>query len=657
MHADAGRTMMVEHSKWRPEQPRLSAQRFMTFMLLIGAISLFFALPELILGALGGKETLVGLGAMTLAAGLLALLAAVLARLGRARKGVYTWSVGVVVLMTFIPFVAAGLIGAVIGGASFGILVIALFDSPRGVKPLLPLFAVLVAVATAIESSASWPRFDASQGMVSIGTGVNVLTVVVSGALVGLLGETLLRAFEGTIAYASRLEQATAEDLRYMATHDTLTDLPNRLLLTDRFGQARARAQRFGQHLALLMIDLDHFKDVNDSLGHGAGDRLLQDVAKMLEGCVRECDTVVRMGGDEFVLLLSDLQQPENARIVAQRVMDALSRPFLIASRQLDVSASIGISTYPADGETIEVLMRNADIALYKVKEGGRRAYFAFVPELDATTHQRMELSADLQAGLDNREFVVHYQPLVDLESGRPSGVEALVRWQHPKRGLVGPMEFIGLAEENGTIIPIGTWVLETACRQVVTWQAAGYPVIPLAVNLSSRQVYHRDLLDTVKRVLGETGLAPSNLEIEVTESCIMQDVKTAEQVLGSLKGMGVRIMIDNFGSGYSSLQRLGTMPITGLKIDRFFIQHVVDDKTNAAIVMAIVAMAKHLHLEVVAEGVETGEQLEYLRSAKLQMTGTLRCDRVQGFFFSRPLPTTEAEALFVIRRNTDHSW
>jgi len=501
---------MAQRESWKPEEPRLSAKRFTIFMLAVGALGLLFAVPELVVGYLRGVEPMRDLGAVTLVVAFLGFLAALLARRGNSRAGVYVWGVGVVALLAVVPVVAAGLLGAVVGAAVFGILIIALFDSPRGVRPIMPFFAVLIAVATAIESLASWPRFDAASGAVSIAMGVNVLAVVVVGVLVGLLGETLLRALEGSVAYAGRLEQATADDLRYMATHDTLTDLPNRLLLSDRFGQARARANRFHQHLALLMIDLDHFKEVNDSLGHSAGDRLLQDVAKRLGQCVRECDTVVRMGGDEFVLLLGDLAHPENARIVAQRVLDAMARPFAIESHHLRVSASIGISSFPSDGETIEVLLRHADIALYRAKDGGRCTFFTFVPELSAEAQQRLELSAGLQAAIEKREFVIHYQPLIDLKSGRPSGVEALVRWQHPVRGLLGPMEFIGLAEESGLIVPIGSWVLEAACRQVAAWRTQGFPTVPLAVNLSPRQVYDRDLVETVRRTLRDAGLDPA---------------------------------------------------------------------------------------------------------------------------------------------------
>jgi diguanylate cyclase (GGDEF)-like protein len=387
---------MSENERWTPAELRLSARRFTIFMLLVGALGLLFSMPELVVSTLRGERTLAGLGAITLAISLLAFLAALLVRLGRTRAGVFAWSAGAVVLMACIPLVAEGLIGGVIGAAAFGILTVALFDSPRSVKPLLPLFVVVIAVATAVDSSATWPRFTAAHGLVSIASGVNVLAVVILGTLIGVLGETFLRAYEGTVAYAGRLEQATADELRYMATHDTLTELPNRLLLNDRFGQAKARANRFGQHLALLMIDLDYFKEVNDSYGHDAGDRLLQDVARRLAGCVRACDTVVRLGGDEFVVLLGDLQQAENARIVAQRMLDALSRPIAVDSLQLRVGASIGISTYPGDGETIELLMRSADIALYKAKEGGRNAYLTFAPELGASTRERIDVPIGL---------------------------------------------------------------------------------------------------------------------------------------------------------------------------------------------------------------------------------------------------------------------
>lgn len=418
--------------------------------------------------------------------------------------------------------------------------------------------------------------------------------------------------------------------LEHQASHDTLTGLANRHLLNDRIDQAIARAKRHQQSVGVMLLDLDHFKHINDAYGHSAGDTLLKDIAQRLQRCVRETDTVSRLGGDEFVIVLSDLPQADDVDVVAEKIFTALAHPILVCEQDAFVTASIGISLYPRDGEEGEILLRNADIAMYRVKEYGRNAVRQFTPEMGTSAIGRLDMAGALRRGLERNEFILHYQPKVDLESGRIVGCEALVRWQHPKIGLVHPIEFIHLAEETGLIIQLGEWVLLEACRQQVAWMKAGLPAMKMAINLSARQFRDETIVERISSIIHHSGIQAQYLTLELTESMVMQDVSNAQVVLRSLKCLGVAISLDDFGTGYSSLSYLRRFPIDELKIDRSFILDIHTNTDDAAIATAVVAMAHSLGLRVVAEGVEELGQANILKQ--------LHCDEVQGYMYSRPL-------------------
>jgi diguanylate cyclase (GGDEF)-like protein len=436
------------------------------------------------------------------------------------------------------------------------------------------------------------------------------------------------------------------EHLKHLATHDSLTNLPNRMLMRDRLSMAIARARRQASAVALLFVDLDHFKEINDKLGHEVGDRLLTEVARRLVGTLRECDTVARMGGDEFVVVLGDLANQTAAACVTKRIAHSLAAPFTVDNHTLNVTASIGIALFPDDCGDVEQLMKCADMAMYEAKERGRNRFCFYGEGSETRTTGRVALGERLERALAHGEFELWYQPLYDLESGKISEVEALLRWRVPEDGVIRPMEFIPAVEQSGLIVPIGAWVLETACRQNRAWQDAGLPRVPVAVNVSPRQLHSPDFVKVVQRSLAASGLEPAFLEIEVTESAAMADAGQARKTLHALHDLGVRIVIDDFGAGYSSLNRLKSLPVHALKIDRFFLQDVADDARDAAIVAAIVSMAHSLGIQVIAEGVETAAQLAFLRSLKQHPPATVRCDKVQGFLFSRPVPADEAAAL-----------
>jgi diguanylate cyclase (GGDEF)-like protein/PAS domain S-box-containing protein len=428
-----------------------------------------------------------------------------------------------------------------------------------------------------------------------------------------------------------------AELLQRQATHDPLTGLANRSLLRDRITQSIAQARRTGRRMAVLFLDLDRFKVVNDSFGHPTGDCLLKLVAERLCSLVRESDTVARLGGDEFAILLANLARSEDAGVVAQKVLTALSLPLNAEGRELHVSASIGVSVYPEDGDSGEALLKNADAAMYRAKEVGHNGFQFYVQEMGIQARQRMELETALHGALGRQEFRLHYQPQVDLKSGRISGVEALIRWTHPVLGVIPPVRFIPLAEETGLIVPIGEWVLGTACVQAKSWHDAGYGDLSMAVNLSARQFQQNDMAETVRRVLAETGLAAEHLELELTETLLMQDSETVVNALRKLKTIGVTLSLDDFGTGYSSLSYLKRFPIDVIKIDRSFISDLAGNADDASIACAIIAMAKILKMKTIAEGVETAEQLGFLTAN--------HCDAIQGYYFSRPLPAEEISA------------
>jgi diguanylate cyclase (GGDEF)-like protein/PAS domain S-box-containing protein len=434
--------------------------------------------------------------------------------------------------------------------------------------------------------------------------------------------------------------------ITHQAYHDALTGLPNRALFNDRLQMALHHAQRNQLGLGVLFMDLDNFKNINDSLGHAMGDRLLQSVAKRLSRWVREEDTVARLGGDEFIMLLQSIEDPDYAVHVAQRILESIAAPFRVGDQELYITASLGITLFPHDGRDLETLVSNADMAMYRAKEGGRNSYKLFTPAMNAQVVQRMALESALRGALQRQEFEVYYQPKVDLASGEVVGVEALLRWNRPGVGLVSPDEFIPVAEETGLIVPMGEWVLRAACAQARRWQEEGHPGLQVAVNLSPRQFQQRNLVSTVQAILAETGLEPWHLELEITENVVMQSVEEAIVTLRQLSNLGVQLSMDDFGRGYSSLYYLKRFPMNALKIDRSFVRDIVHDADDASIVDTIISMSRSLNLKVVAEGVETQEQLAFLREH--------RCDLMQGFLFSHPLPVPDLGRLLAHKRSRE---
>ena len=424
------------------------------------------------------------------------------------------------------------------------------------------------------------------------------------------------------------------ERLSYLAQYDSLTDLANRGLFRDRLEFTLAHARRSGKAAAVLFIDLDRFKDVNDTLGHAIGDKLLLQFAKRLKACMRGDDTVGRFGGDEFGVILVDLAKAEDAALVAQKIVESLARPFDLDGNRIFVSASIGITLFPADAADAETLSMNADAAMYRAKELGRNGYQFFMPEMNERAMQRMQMEAAMRLALDQGEFVLYYQPKVAIASGAICGAEALLRWKHPQRGLVSPAEFIPVLEDSGLIVPVGQWVLREACRQIHAWRQAGLAVPPIAVNLSARQFEQKDLEQSIRGILEQAGVEPVLLQLEITESLLMGDPKGAERILRGLKEAGIGLSIDDFGTGYSSLAYLKRFPLDALKIDRAFVKDIVTDPDDAAIVLAMISLAHSLGLKVVAEGVED--------EAQLNLLALHFCDELQGFYFSRPLPAAE---------------
>jgi diguanylate cyclase (GGDEF)-like protein/PAS domain S-box-containing protein len=433
--------------------------------------------------------------------------------------------------------------------------------------------------------------------------------------------------------------QAKSLEMSHLAQHDTLTDLPNRVVFNDRLTQAIALAERQSKQLAVMFVDLDHFKKINDSLGHDVGDKLLQSVAGRLIACVRRSDTVSRLGGDEFVVLLAQVEHAEDAAYSARKILRALTAPHVIDSKSLDINVSIGVSTYPRDGQDAEGLMNRADNAMYEAKEHGRNNYQFFRHEMHARLAERQSLEADLRCALGRHEFFLHYQPKLNLQTGKITGVEALLRWLHPQRGIIYPAQFVSIAEECGLILPIGQWVLLEACKQAQAWKDSGLGIVPVSVNVSAAEFSAKDFLSGVRTVLIATGVEPQHLELELTESVLMRDAEAAVATLLKLKAMGVQLAIDDFGTGYSSFAYLRRFPSDALKLHQSFVQEITEDSADAAIVSAMINLGRSLKQRIIAEGVETSAQLEFLRRQG--------CEEGQGYFFSRPVVAERIANLF----------
>jgi diguanylate cyclase (GGDEF)-like protein/PAS domain S-box-containing protein len=434
--------------------------------------------------------------------------------------------------------------------------------------------------------------------------------------------------------------QAMAAQMTHSAEHDYLTGLPNRMLLMDRVEQAIILARRHATRLAVLFLDLDGFKHINDSLGHPLGDKLLQSVARRLVDCARSSDTVSRQGGDEFVVLLSEVQEPEDAVLAASRMLKAVAEAHSIDEHDLHVTTSIGVSIFPEDGADAQTLIQNADTAMYQAKENGRQSYQYFKPEMNSRAVERQSIEESLRRALQRDELSLHYQPKINFKTGAITGAEALLRWNHPTRGMVSPATFIPVAEDCGLIVPIGKWVLRQACTQAQAWAAAGLPPASVAVNVSARQFRDAGFLDGLFAILGQTGLDPRLLELELTESVLMTHAESAEAILKTVRQRGIQIAVDDFGTGYSSLSYLRRFHIDALKIDQSFVGEITAADSDSSIVTAVISMARSLNLRVVAEGVETLAQSTFLRARE--------CDEAQGYYFSRPVPSDRFATLLV---------
>jgi diguanylate cyclase (GGDEF)-like protein len=435
----------------------------------------------------------------------------------------------------------------------------------------------------------------------------------------------------------NELARRKQEELYFLAHYDALTQIPNRMLFTDRLGQACREALRSGREVALLFIDVDRFKQVNDSLGHAFGDELLCAIARRMQVCARESDTVARLGGDEFAILMDGVRGREDPEALALRLVDSMREPVCIVDREVRVSLSIGIALYPRDDRDAETLLSKADAAMYEVKTSGRNGFRHFEAGISSYSSERSSLEAELKQALDHAEFILYYQPQIDLASGAVVGAEALIRWNHPKRGLLAPGSFIEIAEESGLIVPIGDWILAEACRQHREWMQQGLPSLRLGINISALQFHQADFVKRVKRMLSEPGVDPAFLEFELTESMVMRKASSVLDMLHELKAAGVRLALDDFGTGYSSLGYLSRFPIDRLKIDQSFVRGVDQIPVNASILRAITALAKSLSLHVVAEGVETEAELNVVRECG--------CDESQGYLHSRPMPAEQFAA------------
>lgn len=477
----------------------------------------------------------------------------------------------------------------------------------------------------------------------SVVKGADGREIAVSQVVLAHGGSNGAAGFFSTIARDISERKHFERELKRQATHDALTELPNRLLLEEHLATELARARRGRFLTAVLFLDIDNFKRINDSLGHAAGDALLRSVAQRLRKCVRPNDVVARYGGDEFTILIGELTGLDSILTILHKVREAFETAILITGQDVYAAFSMGVSVYPHDGSDPETLLKNADAAMYRAKANGRNQYQFYAPEMNARGEELLALETDLRRALDRQEFVLHYQPQLDLRSGKIAGAEALLRWQHPEHGLVSPNDFIPLLEETGLIVPVGEWVLHTACEQYRKFHEAALTPVRISVNVSARQFREHTLLDRVRQALRDEGVPPHHLELEITESTAMQDVQATSEILAALDALGVRLAIDDFGTGYSSLAYLKRFPLDVLKIDRTFIPDSLEDDNVSAIAEASISLGHKLGLEVIAEGVETNEQIGFLRSHE--------CDIIQGFFFSRPI-SVDKTAAFIAGHN-----
>ncbi|BBJ22543.1 putative bifunctional diguanylate cyclase/phosphodiesterase [Candidatus Nitrotoga sp. AM1P] len=443
--------------------------------------------------------------------------------------------------------------------------------------------------------------------------------------------------------------KAAEERVAYVVLHDFLTNLPNGLLLQDRLAQAISHAGREKHKVAVMCLDLDHFKVINDMLGHLVGDKLLQEVARRISSVGRASDTVSRRGGDEFVIILPNLETVDDAAVIAVKLLEAISGLCMVDGNEIKITTSIGISIFPEDGCDGDYLIKYADAAMYHAKKNGRNNYQFFTNEMNQLALERMSIERKLRHAVERQEFCLHYQPQVDLRSGRIIGVEALLRWNNPETGIISPGYFIPIAEETGLIIPIGEWVLREACRQNSEWRMLGLPELTVAVNLSAVQFRQNNFGEMIKTILCENGLEPSGLELEITEGVVMQNAEASIALLLELKAMGLKLVVDDFGTGYSSLSYLKRFPIDKLKIDQSFVRDIIVDSDNAVIVSTIINMARTLKLKVIAEGVETAEQLSFLKHQE--------CDEIQGYYFSQPVPPEKISSLLVSGYKEGGQW
>jgi diguanylate cyclase (GGDEF)-like protein len=486
--------------------------------------------------------------------------------------------------------------------------------------------AVLVGLSVDEQMAGARAQMRATLRWAGFGSFLVVILTGLLGRMSWQLAQGRLREGETKLKHALRVE--------HLAYHDGLTGLPNRSMFSKVLSQSISEAHRYERRLAVAFLDLDRFKQINDTLGHEAGAELVKEVATRLKECVRESDTVARLGGDEFVVLIPDLKDEKYAAIVAQKILTAAARPFSLMGQEFRVTASIGISTYPQDGLDEQTLTKNADIAMYQAKAEGKNNFQFYSEKLNANSLERLALESSLRHALELGEFRLFYQAKRDIASGRITGMEALLRWEHPDLGIVAPMQFIPIAEETGLIVPIGKWVLKTVCLQSSAWQRQGLPALSIAINMTARQFLDEQLLADVASILTETGMDPRLLEIELNESLLMHSVENTMRILTGLKGLGVKIAVDDFGIGYSSLAMLQRFPLDTIKIDRSLMREFFGTPDETGLADAIIAMGKSLSLTVVAQGVETKEQAEHLRLHA--------CDELQGFYFKRPLPVDE---------------